>query len=103
MNTEDIYRYLKLQDTNTTFFITKIRELEEQIETMKNIEFIKNDIEVNLTKENYTKEEIILAYNRMSKYEGLNYQYNYRKTIVDTFIEFLNNTHHSLKPKENEK
>ncbi|MFC5683821.1 hypothetical protein ACYE2N_01640 [Flavobacterium sp. MAHUQ-51] len=95
MNTEDICKYLKQQESNLDYYKKKVEILENQIEARDNINFIRNDIEVELKKENYTKEEIVLAYNRMAEYEGVKHRFG--KTITDTFIEFLNETHHSLK------
>lgn len=94
MKTEDIVEHLKLQDSNLDFYKKKVAELESQIKDIKQISDISNSVNLGLKKTEYTREEIISAYNKMLKYEGLESRSG--GLIVDTFIEFLNGTHHSL-------
>ena len=94
MKTEDIYKHLKLQDSNIEFYKNKVEQLEKQIEDIKTISKSVNDISLSLDKDSYTREEIETAYNRMAKYEGLEHRTG--GLITDTFIEFLTLKHSSL-------
>ena len=76
MNTEEIVKHLKLQD-------------------LKHISIVPNTIDLILNKNSYTREEIVSAYNKMLKYEGIEYREG--GLITNTMFEFLEGTHHSLK------
>ena len=92
----DICKEINKLQSNLQFYKKEVERLEKQIKSIKNISnIIKNDTFNDILKDNYTKEEISIAYNRMLEYEGLTNRKN--SLIIDTFIEFLNNTHHSLK------
>ena len=96
IKTEDIYNHLKQQDSNIEFYKKKIERLEKQIEDIKNLSTINNSVELNqLLKDSYSKEEIITAYNRMLKYEGIDKDDSI--LITDTLFGFLSGNHHSLK------
>lgn len=95
MNTEEIYKHLKQQDSTIEFYKKQNSILEQQIEDIKNISNVVSDIPIFLEKEKYTKDEILDAYNKTLKHEGLSHRSG--SLIIDTFIEFLNNTHTSLK------
>jgi len=96
IKTEDIYNHLKQQDSNIEFYKKKIERLEKQIEDIKNLSTVNNSIELNqLLKDSYSKEEIITAYNRMLKYEGIDKGDSI--LITDTLFGFLSGNHHSLK------
>lgn len=96
MNTEDIIDHLKQQDKNIEFYKKEISILEKQIFDIKHISDVSNEVELGLKNSEYSKNEIITAYNRMMKYDGFDSQ-RFGGLIIDTFIEFLNGTHHSLK------
>lgn len=95
MKTEDVIKFLELQDKNTKFYKEKIEKLELQIENIKNISEVENTIHLVLNKDSYTKNEIISSYNKMLKYEGLEYRSG--KLVTNTMFEFLDGIHHSLK------
>ena len=95
MKTDDIVKHLKLQDRNIEFYKKEINRLEKQVEVLKDISNVHNNIDVYLKKDEYTRDEISLAYNRMMEYEGIRDD-RAGGLITDTFIEFLNGTHHSL-------
>ena len=94
MKTEDIIKHLKIQDSNLDFYKREVKRLEEQISDIKSISNVANTVDLDLAKGEYTKSEIINAYNKMLKYEGIN-EDRVGGLIIDTFIEFLNGTHHS--------
>ena len=94
MKTEDIIKYLKLQDSNLDFYKREVKRLEQQISDIKSISNVSNSVDLNLSSRNYSKDEIINAYNRMLKYEGIS-ESRVGGLIIDTFIEFLNGTLHS--------
>jgi len=95
MKTEDIIKHLKLQDSNLNFYKREVKRLEQQILDIKTISNVVNIVDLNLNKNEYSKSEIIDAYNKMLKYEGI-IEDRVGGLIIDTFIEFLNGTHHSL-------
>jgi hypothetical protein len=95
MNTQDIIEYLNQQDKNIKFYKKEISRLEKQIFDIKHISDVSKIIDLGLEKSEYSKDEIITAYNRMMKYEGFDSE-RFGRLIIDTFIEFLNGTHHSL-------
>lgn len=96
MKTEDIIKHLKLQDSNLDFYKREVKRLEQQVSDIKSISNVSNTVDLGLSKSNYSKQEIINAYNKMLKYEGIE-ENIVGGLIIDTFIEFLNSTHHSLK------
>lgn len=95
MKTEDIIKHLKLQDLNLDFYKREVKRLEQQISDIKKISNVVNTVDLNLNKNEYSKNDIVDAYNKMLKYEGIN-EDRVGGLIIDTFIEFLNGTHHSL-------
>jgi hypothetical protein len=95
MKTEDIIKHLKLQDSNIDFYKREVKRLEQQISDIKSISNVSNTVGLDLSRSEYSKEEIINAYNKMLKYEGIK-EDRVGGLIIDTFIEFLNGTHHSL-------
>ena len=95
MKTEDIIKHLKLQDSNLDFYKREVKRLEQQISDIKSISNVVNTVDLGLNKKEYLKSEIIDAYNKMLKYEGIN-EDSVGGLIIDTFIEFLNGSHHSL-------
>jgi hypothetical protein len=98
VKSEDIYKVVKRLEDNIEFYKKENDRLEQQIEDMKNIDGTPSVVDVEtLTKDVYTREEIILAYNRMIAYEGVTPRLG--SLITDTFLEFLKGTHHSLKKK----
>ena len=91
----DICKEIKRLQSNLQFYKNRVEKLEEQIKAVTNISNIHNPDEFDeILKSNYSREEISIAYHRMLEYEGV----KDRKggLIIDTFIEFLNGTHHSL-------
>ena len=95
MNSDDIYKHIKLLESNIEFHKKNTTMLEKQIEFLKNMDIPWcNPNNMVLTKENYNYLDIIDAYNKTYHYEGI--EFVGRTTILDTFIKFLNNTHHSL-------
>lgn len=95
MNIEDIIKHLKLLESNLNFYKKENKRLEKQILDIKTISKLPNTIDLNLNKTQYSKSEIINAYNKMLKYEGIE-EKRVGGLIIDTFIEFLNGTHYSL-------
>jgi hypothetical protein len=98
MNTDDIIKHLKLQDSNLDFYKRKVERLEQQISDIKSISNLPNSVDLDLNNDQYSKQEIINAYNKMLKYEGISKD-RIGGLIIDTFIKFLNNTHHSTNEK----
>ena len=94
MKTDDIIKHLKLQDSNLDFYKRKVERLEQQISDIKSISNLPNSVDLDLNNDQYSKQEIINAYNKMLKYEGISKD-RIGGLIIDTFIKFLNNTHHS--------
>lgn len=94
MKTDEIIKHLKLQDSNLDFYKKEVKRLEQQITDIKSISNVTNTIDLDLSKKEYSKFEIIDAYNKMLKYEGINEE-RVGGLIIDTFIELLNGTHHS--------
>jgi hypothetical protein len=98
MKTDDIIKHLKLQDSNLDFYKRKVERLEQQISDIKSISNLPNSVDLDLNNDQYSKQEIINAYNKMLKYEGISKD-RIGGLIIDTFIKFLNNTHHSTNEK----
>jgi hypothetical protein len=98
MNTDDIIKHLKLQDSNLDFYERKVERLEQQISDIKSISNLPNSVDLDLNNDQYSKQEIINAYNKMLKYEGISKD-RIGGLIIDTFIKFLNDTHHSTNKK----
>jgi len=98
MNTDDIIKHLKLQDSNLDFYKRKVERLEQQISDIKSISNLPNSVDLDLNNDQYSKQEIINAYNKMLKYEGISKD-RIGGLIIDTFIKFLNNTHHNTNEK----
>jgi hypothetical protein len=98
MNTDDIIKHLKLQDSNLDFYKRKVERLEQQISDIKSISNLPNSVDLDLNNDQYSKQEIINAYNKMLKYEGISKD-RIGGLIIDTFIKFLNDTHHSTNKK----
>jgi hypothetical protein len=98
MNTDDIIKHLKLQDSNLNFYERKVERLEQQISDIKSISNLPNSVDLDLNNDQYSKQEIINAYNKMLKYEGISKD-RIGGLIIDTFIKFLNDTHHSTNKK----
>jgi hypothetical protein len=98
MNTDDIIKHLKLQDSNLDFYKRKVERLEQQISDIKSISNLPNSVDLDLNNDQYSKQEIINAYNKMLKYEGISKD-RIGGLIIDTFIKFLNDTHHSTNEK----
>lgn len=95
MKTEDIIKHLKLQDSNLDFYKREVKRLEQQLSDIKSISSVVNTVDLGLNKKEYLKSEIIDAYNKTLKYEGIK-EDRVGGLIIDTFIEFLNGSHHSL-------
>lgn len=95
MKTDDIVKHLHMQDKNLEYYKKKVSELEQQIYNIKHISENQNTIRLKLKKETYSREEILTAYNRTLKYEGIS-DHRAGGLIIDTMIEFLNETHESL-------
>jgi hypothetical protein len=53
-----------------------------------------NTFDLKLNKDQYSKDEIISAYNKMLKYEGIEHREG--NLITNTMFDFLDGTHHSL-------
>ena len=98
MKTDDIIKHLKLQDSNLDFYKRKVERLEQQISDIKSISNLPNSVDLDLNNDQYSKQEIINAYNKMLKYEGISKD-RIGGLIIDTFIKFLNDTHHSTNEK----
>jgi hypothetical protein len=98
MNTDDIIKHVKLQDSNLDFYKRKVERLEQQISDIKSISNLPNSVDLDLNNDQYSKQEIINAYNKMLKYEGISKD-RIGGLIIDTFIKFLNDTHHSTNEK----
>ena len=98
MKTDDIIKHLKLQDSNLDFYEQRVERLEQQISDIKSISNLPNSVDLDLNNDQYSKQEIINAYNKMLKYEGISKD-RIGGLIIDTFIKFLNNTHHSTNEK----
>lgn len=98
MKTDDIIKHLKLQDSNLDFYEQKVERLEQQISDIKSISNLPNSVDLDLNNDQYSKQEIINAYNKMLKYEGISKD-RIGGLIIDTFIKFLNDTHHSTNKK----
>jgi hypothetical protein len=98
MKTDDIIKHLKLQDSNLDFYKRKVERLEQQISDIKSISNLPNSVDLDLNNDQYSKQEIINAYNKMLKYEGISKD-RIGGLIIDTFIKFLNGTHHSINEK----
>jgi hypothetical protein len=98
MKTDDIIKHLKLQDSNLDFYKRKVERLEQQISDIKSISNLPNSVDLDLNNDQYSKQEIINAYNKMLKYEGISKD-RIGGLIIDTFIKFLNDTHHSTNKK----
>ena len=96
MKTDEIIKHLKLQDSNLNFYKRRVERLEQHIADIKEISNVPNVVNLDLNKNSYSKSEIIEAYNKMLKYEGINPE-RVGGLIIDTFIEFLNCKHISLK------
>lgn len=94
VRTDDIIVYLRLQESNLEFCQNEVRKLEKQIEDITHITDVPIDLNIELNSESYSKDEIISAYNRALKYEGLSHRQG--GLIIDTFISFLTKTHKSL-------
>ena len=95
MKSDDIYKYIKQLESNVEFYKNDNIKLEKQIEFLKNMDIPwSNPNNMVLSRENYNYLDIIDAYNKTYEYEGI--EVVGHKTILDTFIEFLNNSHHSL-------
>ncbi len=98
MKTDDIIKHLKLQDSNLDFYEQRVERLEQQISDIKSISNLPNSVDLDLNNDQYSKQEIINAYNKMLKYEGISKD-RIGGLIIDTFIKFLNDTHHSTNKK----
>jgi polyhydroxyalkanoate synthesis regulator phasin len=98
MKTDDIIKHLKLQDSSLDFYEQRVERLEQQISDIKSISNLPNSVDLDLNNDQYSKQEIINAYNKMLKYEGISKD-RIGGLIIDTFIKFLNNTHHSTNEK----
>jgi hypothetical protein len=98
MKTDDIIKHLKLQDSNLDFYKRKVERLEQQISDIKSISNLPNSVDLDLNNDHYSTQEIINAYNKMLKYEGISKD-RIGGLIIDTFIKFLNDTHHSTNKK----
>lgn len=89
MDSEKIFKYIKQLEDNIAFFKKENELLENTIESIKKPSAIINDVELkDLLKESYSKDEIVTAYNKMMKYEGISLDRS-GGLITDTFIEFL--------------
>lgn len=89
MDSEKIFKYIKQLEENIAYYKREITLLETTIESIKKPSDIINEIELKyLLKESYSKEEIVTAYNKMMKYEGISLDRS-GGLITDTFIEFL--------------
>lgn len=95
MKTTDIIKHLKLQDSNLEFYKKEVKRLEQQVSDMQYISNVSKSVQLGLEKDIYTKEEVIITYNRMLKYEGIE-EDRVGGLIIDTFIELLNGSHRSL-------
>jgi hypothetical protein len=98
MKTDDIIKHLKLQDSSLDFYEQRVERLEQQISDIKSISNLPNSVDLDLNNDQYSKQEIINAYNKMLKYEGISKD-RIGGLIIDTFIKFLNDTHHSTNEK----
>jgi hypothetical protein len=98
MKTDDIIKHLKLQDSSLDFYEQRVERLEQQISDIKSISNLPNSVDLDLNNDQYSKQEIINAYNKMLKYEGISKD-RIGGLIIDTFIKFLNDTHHSTNKK----
>lgn len=93
MDSKKIFKYIKQLEDNIAFYKKQQKLLEDTIESIKNPSSIINEIELNdLLKDSYSKDEIITAYNKMLKYEGISLDRS-GGLITDTFIEFLAGLH----------
>ena len=100
-NINDVIYFLEKQQNDIDFYKREIRELENQIRELKslpNSNVRPNPLPLDLYKENFNIGEINSAYQRTLMYEGI--PDNGKDTILMTFIDFLNKTHHSLKTKK---
>ncbi len=97
----EIIQYLDRQESDILFYKNHIAELEAKIELMKTLDvsWISPDT-LKLESDTYSSEAIQTAFMKAKVYEGL--KTNEFTTVLDTFIKFLDGTHHSLKKKVNE-
>lgn len=94
MNTEAIVIFLNNQENNLKYYKQKVAELEKNIEELKTIRIdVVNPYELKLEKGVYKNKEIEVAYIKAKIYEGLDI--SKQTTVLDTFISFLENKHHS--------
>ena len=94
MDKQGIIDYLNQQENNSNFYKSEIERLKGVIESMKTLEDKWIDPHtLDLTKTEYTKEEIITAFMKAKVYEGL--ETNKFSTVLDTFITMLDSKHHS--------
>ena len=94
MRIEDIIKHLKLQDSKLDFYRREVKRLRQQISDIKSISNVSNSFDLDLSKSEYSKQEIINAYNKTLKYEGIS-EDRIGALIIDTFVEFLNGNHSS--------
>lgn len=97
MKKEDIIAYIEMQDSNLQSYKKenkRLRNVIKDIHSLSKTEWIKPG-ELNLSHPSYSAEEIEIAFLKSKQYEGL--ETNKFTTVLDSFIEFLKGTHHSLK------
>lgn len=102
MNKEDVIKYIEQQEKNLAFYKRQVNRLEQilgDIHKLDKTEWLKPS-ELNLKLDNFSKEQIETAFYKAKQYEGL--ITNEFTTVLDTFIEFLNETHHSLNKTKND-
>ena len=58
MNTDDIIKHLKLQDSNLDFYKRKVERLEQQISDIKSISNLPNSVDLDLNNDQYSKQEM---------------------------------------------
>lgn len=90
MESKEVIKFIEQQEKSIDFYKNLIGELNENIRLLKTMpdNWINPDT-LELKKKEYTANEIITAFMKAKVYEGL--KTNEFSTVLDTFIEFLEN------------
>lgn len=97
MNHLEVIKYINSQKKDNEFLLEEIDRLNEYIKELKSLPkgwVMPNSLPIDLGKEEFNIDEINTAYQRTIMYEGL--RRHKGGTILNTFLEMLNKSHHSL-------